>query len=114
MDGDPNGTGASDGSDGRKSADGRSALRSSRGKLRRSVSQSAIPRTSSAVALWGDAADEMSQDEERNDRTLQRILAENKKRRAKRENLVELQGNEWRIEGSDRAACVCARVTSAH
>ncbi len=81
-----------------QSKKGREGLKSSRSQLRRSVSASSMPRVSSAVALWGDAANEFD-DEEKADRTLARILAENKKRRAKRQNLVELQGNEWRIEG---------------
>jgi hypothetical protein len=54
---------------------------------------------SSAVALWGEEGAREFEEAEAKDKTLERILRENKARRAKRDEFIELQGNEWRIEG---------------
>ena len=73
----------------------RREFRSSRNGLRRSRSNPAHPLTASREALWGKDYDEDDGD----DKPLQRILKENKERRAPKNEAVELVGKEWRIEG---------------
>ncbi len=78
--------------------DKRSSFKSSRDGLRRSMSSPGLlPRVSSGQRLWG-----AGYDEDDGDPTLQRILKENRARRAPRSQFVGLEGTEWRIEGWER------------
>lgn len=73
----------------------RKQLTSSRDSLRRSVSLE-LPRVSSGELLWGKKYKEF---DEQSSPKLRRILAENRKRRAPKDNYIGLEGREWRIEG---------------
>ena len=77
----------------------RREFKSSRDGLRRSLSSPALPpRPSSAQQLWGPGFDP----DDGEDRALERILRENRARRAPRSEFVGREGKEWRIEGWQR------------
>jgi hypothetical protein len=77
----------------------RAEFRSSRDALRRSMSSPALlPRASSAQRLWGPEYDP----DDGEDKAMERILRENRARRAPKSEFVGLEGNEWRIEGWQR------------